>query len=368
MNRQQFIEFIEHPESLNKENIPLLIDLAKQFPYCQTAQLLLAKCFYNQKNIHYNNQLKIATAYAIDRKILYHLIIKNTDEKTKIIIEEKISIPKTDEEFIKKIIQSIPTSPETSPQKIEKKEEKKEVEAVENIVVEEKNKIEESPKTELSSKPEQQSIKELPQDILEKRLKELAREKTNLELQASTSNPPISTNPEEIEPSLIEEAIILNPQSPIPNPQSSIPEEKVNLPETETSLSPTPNSKLRTLSSEKHSFYEWLQLKNTIRDEGRGTRDDKKTNLSAHHALIDKFIQSEPRIVPAKAEFYSPVNMARLSVVEHEDIVSETLAKIYLQQGNHSKAMSIYEKLSLFYPEKKLYFAARISEIEKLTR
>ena len=81
--------------------------------------------------------------------------------------------------------------------------------------------------------------------------------------------------------------------------------------------------------------------------------------------LIDRFIQTDPKIIPSKTNFYSPANQAKKSITENEDIVSETLAKIYHRQGNLLKARSSYQKLSLFYPEKKAYFAALISELEK---
>lgn len=81
-------------------------------------------------------------------------------------------------------------------------------------------------------------------------------------------------------------------------------------------------------------------------------------------ALIDRFIATEPRIVPSKAEFYSPATQAKRSVTDNEDLVSETLAKIYLLQGHPLKARKCYEKLSLLQPEKKTYFAALIKEID----
>lgn len=81
--------------------------------------------------------------------------------------------------------------------------------------------------------------------------------------------------------------------------------------------------------------------------------------------LIDKFIREEPRITPSKSTFYSPANMARKSVVEPDDVLTETLANIYAQQGNYQKAISIYQKLSLKFPEKSRYFAALIEELKK---
>ena len=81
--------------------------------------------------------------------------------------------------------------------------------------------------------------------------------------------------------------------------------------------------------------------------------------------LIDKFIAENPSISKPKAEFYNPISVAQNSITDKGDIVSETLAKIYLKQGYFEKAISIYEKLSLNNPEKSIYFAAQIEQIKE---
>lgn len=59
------------------------------------------------------------------------------------------------------------------------------------------------------------------------------------------------------------------------------------------------------------------------------------------------------------------VDIQEESEHDNDDIFSETLASIYIKQKQYSKAINIFRKLSLKNPEKSIYFAARISELEK---
>ena len=127
--------------------------------------------------------------------------------------------------------------------------------------------------------------------------------------------------------------------------------------------------------SKPHSFLDWLKIsKNNpgnltpkqqqkIITEPKSSQAAEKKHTQADD-LIEKFIQEEPRITPSRSSFYSPVNMARNSVKENEELVSETLAKIYATQGNFQKAIASYQKLLLKYPEKKTYFAALIENLK----
>jgi len=106
------------------------------------------------------------------------------------------------------------------------------------------------------------------------------------------------------------------------------------------------------------SFNSWL--KEQLKEKNL----PKKTETVSEQAIIDKFIQTEPKISKPKAEFFNPVEASKRSVVDDESIVSETLAKIYAEQGDYDKAISAYKKLSLEKPEKSTYFAALIYELE----
>jgi hypothetical protein len=79
--------------------------------------------------------------------------------------------------------------------------------------------------------------------------------------------------------------------------------------------------------------------------------------------LIDKFIKEEPSISRPKPEFFDPVKVARSSQEEQSGLVTETLARIHVQQGNIDKAIEIYHSLSLKFPEKSSYFAAQIEKL-----
>ena len=81
--------------------------------------------------------------------------------------------------------------------------------------------------------------------------------------------------------------------------------------------------------------------------------------------LIDKFIKESPSIKQPenRHEFFNPDDFARKSNIDTGAAISETLAKIYLAQGNIDKAIKIYELLSLKFPKKNTYFAAQIENI-----
>lgn len=88
----------------------------------------------------------------------------------------------------------------------------------------------------------------------------------------------------------------------------------------------------------------------------------RKTSLPADD-LVERFLSNEKR---EKLEFFDPVRMAKQSLVDNDELVSETLARVYEHQGNLIKAIKTYESLQLKYPEKRLYFAGRIQRVKDL--
>jgi hypothetical protein len=83
--------------------------------------------------------------------------------------------------------------------------------------------------------------------------------------------------------------------------------------------------------------------------------------------IIERFIHTEPQIKPQSADKLDNENKAKKSSEDQADFVTETLARIYTDQMLYHKAIATYKKLILKYPEKKLYFAAQIEQLEKKT-
>jgi tetratricopeptide (TPR) repeat protein len=137
--------------------------------------------------------------------------------------------------------------------------------------------------------------------------------------------------------------------------------------DSEEVLEKTPVAKSKVVENEidlfdeaiSHSFSSWLKHYNEEEEE-----TISKNKQAQSQDLIDKFIQEDPRIKPEKTAFYSPTNMARLSVTD-DGIVSETLAVIHVDQGNFQEAINTYEKLILKSPKKRSYFAAQIKFLKQ---
>jgi hypothetical protein len=102
------------------------------------------------------------------------------------------------------------------------------------------------------------------------------------------------------------------------------------------------------------------------KDPGIETTDLEIKSLSKNE-LVERFIHDKPRLSPPKAIFFSPSEKAVKSNTDDEEIVTETLARLYYKQGNITKAIKIYDKLILLFPEKSRYFAAQIEKMNNPT-
>ncbi|HET6243252.1 MAG: hypothetical protein H0V01_01680 [Bacteroidetes bacterium] len=419
MKKEQFLSFMQNPEQLDQKSSKKLETVLEEFPYCQTAQVLYLKALHNEKNIQYHNRLKLTSAYSADRRVLYKFIMQ-AELKAKIEKVEK-DLKQAEETQIRKS----PALELTKPNQInaiveiklpeitqyEKKEEtkisegkieiKQENEATfPNLKPETKelktinsdeiknNGTKEEKANSIPITLEQQSPKEKSEDQItpketpvktvnnqpnEKKLDIEIKVEPCLNFEADPNKANISSVNEflisddsnthlasageeeneltELETEVLKEAIFASIEldlSKIPEIENSKQAEPIK----KDSLSP---------KEEKHTFNQWLK----VLSEKKESNSNASKQPSPGFDLIDKFIQEEPKIKPKKTAFFSPVNMARMSVVENDGFVTETLAKVYAKQGNNNKAIKVYENLILKYPEKSAYFAALIKEIKE---
>ncbi|SNR78681.1 hypothetical protein [Lutibacter flavus] len=122
-------------------------------------------------------------------------------------------------------------------------------------------------------------------------------------------------------------------------------------------------------SAEPHSFNEWMQLisREPIQRETPVESPKETSKNESKFNLIDKFIQSNPKIKPIDKNSQN-LEISNENSDESESIMTETLAKVYLEQKKYDNAIKAYRILSLKYPEKSSFFANRIKAIKILQK
>lgn len=350
MTKQQFIELLKSPSTLDLSAVSGLEEISKQYPYFQNAHLLLAKQYHGHQSIKYDSYLRKAAAYAPDREVLLHLI----------------QTPVTQEIHLESPVSTVDTQPEVS-----------------NTEVPSDDTIQDHTfKTgELNDTPSVDSAVSDTEEVEHDRLADIIAERLN-EIEKSHDSTEVIIEEDKSEEVVEVDTFYSETQSEnnltgeqdvdldeVQSNEQLEPEANIQVP-----ASKTVNDEKHESGNETHSFLDWLKSRSipVIPSEQIGERFGEMTDKveaqnesdKPEDQIINKFIVSEPRIVPARAEFYSPVNMARKSVQYHDDLVSETLASIYAQQASYDKAIDAYQKLSLKFPEKSSYFAGLIKDLE----
>lgn len=388
MTRGELTKLLHQPHLINEREIDSLDRLIQRFPYCQTFHILKTKGMHNIQSLGYMDQLKLTAITVSDRKNLYELImrqsllkqieeVENTSEKMIEVAVKKEIIPLVEE--VNAPLEEPEKEIEIKVEKPEPVQEKKETTIAEGIkdkvkfetyfvpetpIYLREEKKETITETDLTSKVE----KSVPLEEIKFEIKKepVIAETIKTEEISSEESKKISG----LEQEILYEAINKSIQNEVwndiveENPSVNEPREEVK----------------KSVSTDIHQpkdFMSWLHLNDTSKSEKMKPEIHPEPEMEKEHPsvipkgqvknldeLIDKFIRSDPRITPSKAEFYSPTNIAKLSIVDQEEFVSETLAKIYEKQGYFDKAIKVYQKLSLKFPEKNSYFASLIEKTE----
>ena len=383
MNQTTFEELINDSGLLNKDTLSELEELLKEYPFCQTFHLLYAKNLYQQKHIRYNQQLKVAAAVVGDRTRLKHYI-EDSDFIFDIVKEPVVTPVEPKVVSIKENVPEIIEVPvKEEPENISRDEEEVNEEPVtklkedmtpdlllhDNINQPEEEELNFSKPDEWDKESESILLTSLDVSIsreekkkaiialINKKFSERKVEKTEIKAEKPLEESFSVASPE------------VKKEKNIDASEEIIEEQNVSVEEVSVlSVEPSPVIVLTVDSSIETVDLDYLEGFSVTQDpelpEEQAPVSEKK-EVTASNVLIENFLRDAPRMSRPKKEFFNPVNLAARSIVENEDFYTETYASICLKQGNFLKAIKIYEKLSLKFPEKSSYFAGLIEKIKK---
>ncbi|MGG5485626.1 hypothetical protein [Gaetbulibacter sp. PBL-D1] len=311
MQLQDFTYLLQNPQNITTDQISGITSVIEEYPYFQPARALYLKALKNKQSFKYNLELKTTAAYTTDRSILFDYITSDAFNQNEIS-----QIIKQNYEHLKTI----------------------EVKDADDISVNKSVTIDDALK---------QHIKDT-EGVLDPNLFEEKFIAKNVEQFISDINdapkiPIIDIDTDNIEPS---------------------PKEQLNI-----------GKPLEFNKAETHSFTEWLKItsfkpierESSIEvDETNDTQEEaQESTIDKKFELIDKFLSENPKIVPVK-DTKPQQNLAQPKPEQNDGLMTETLARIYLEQKNYDKAIQSYKILSLKYPEKSGFFADQIKAVKKL--
>jgi len=153
----------------------------------------------------------------------------------------------------------------------------------------------------------------------------------------------------------------------IPPKLVTVPQAKANIPskidtiQVSDTLAEDVLINLEKLQIIKKEAAEWLENRtasaNTKKKETAKKTKPKVKNIkkvakpNSQTKIIEKFIKEEPRITKNAKPLNDKEDMANKSSVMREDVISESLAKIFVKQGKNKKAIDIYKKLIWKFPQ-----------------
>lgn len=112
-------------------------------------------------------------------------------------------------------------------------------------------------------------------------------------------------------------------------------------------------------TSVEMNYLDWIRFVNN----GQKPPVEEPTNIDKKIQLIDSFLSKNPKIgaTPKDAKM---IDLSRESWASSSELMTETLAKVFIKQKKYGKALKAYEILCLKYPEKNGFFASQIKEIK----
>ena len=112
---------------------------------------------------------------------------------------------------------------------------------------------------------------------------------------------------------------------------------------------------------EKLTFSDWV----TYLKKHPGQK--KSSSIDDKFDLIDSFLSNKEKRFDPQIQYKSE-DLSEKSWIATDELMTETLAKVFVKQKKYDKALEAYQILGLKYPEKNSFFALRIKEIKKLQK
>ncbi|SFM91394.1 hypothetical protein SAMN05421738_10468 [Algoriella xinjiangensis] len=370
MTRIEYL--VAHPYEVEKSDIPLLKKEVEKYPYFYTLRALLLYGLKKENHPSFEDYLNKTSIHSSNRVDLYHYInskplpkeekiIENVQENSTIkenTIEqetESFNDEKLEEEVLKvepiSLIEEDNIDNDLVDEMIENDTEESELRTdhvVEIISEDELNKVVEESK--LAHKTSDQEIENA---VLQTSGIEISVEKPQPE-EKNTIQETEENNLVEISESVVIIDEMISEEKEVMVQDSAIIEEKLN----------------NNLDKESFSFSDWLKkVPSQSKDQKTIEAEQETAEREIKYKLIDDFLEKNPKIIPMKKTDITPIQVSSNfshNSEEYSDLMTETLAQIYIEQRKYDKAIKAYKILILKYPEKNSLFANRIKEIENL--
>jgi len=322
MNRNDFNRFISGGALPGPRDLEGIRELTDLFPWFHAAHLVLLRGLKENADVRFESQLRSSALSVSDREVLYHYLFMQPAEPEIKAASEAVT--------------EVMEEPDVETSQLQEAE--AETEAI--VIHEAEAQVDTEPE------PEAEPVPDAEPEVFSAAAAVTAVVTTREELIA------------EIEARLAEMASASATVLELDHASQPEPE-----PEPESVPEPEPEQPKESVA-QPHEEEELLELLGD--EEPVAPEPEQKLTPSD---LIDRFIMTSPRIERMTPAAEQPVkDLAEPSAEEQGTFITETLARIYVNQGYYFKAINIYEKLSLKYPEKSAYFASRIEKIKELIK
>ncbi|MDA9572213.1 hypothetical protein N9R44_02480 [Flavobacteriaceae bacterium] len=160
-----------------------------------------------------------------------------------------------------------------------------------------------------------------------------------------------------------------NPKSTAPSieltqdaPEKTVKKKKtVNKKPINTTVSKETTSKKEQNVPKELPFSGWA---NYLRSN---SKSEESSPIDEKFELFDAFLKNK-RTVKLQKEKTNNVDLSKKSLASTDELMTETLAKVFVKQKKFENALQAYQILSLKYPEKNSFFADQIKEIKRLQK